>query len=58
VTRILRDTIRPFMQDKVVAQRFMAAGSQVSYLDGPEFERFLEGDTARLIKIVRKIGLS
>ena len=58
VTRLLRQTIRPFMQDKAVAQRFMTAGSQVSYLDGPEFECFLQGDTERLIKIVRKIGLS
>jgi tripartite-type tricarboxylate transporter receptor subunit TctC len=58
VTRILRDAIRPFMQDKAVVERFTAAGSQVSYLDGPEFARFLEGDTDRLIKVVRKIGLS
>ena len=58
VTRILRDTIRPFMQDKAVVERLLAAGSQVSYMDGPEFERFLEGDTDRLVKIVRKIGLS
>ena len=58
VTRILRDTIRPFMQDKAVVERFRAAGSQVSYLDGPEFARFLEGDTDRLVKVVRKIGLS
>ena len=57
-TRILRDTIRPFMQDKVVVERFLAAGSQVSYLDGPDFAQFLEGDTDRLVKIVRKIGLS
>jgi tripartite-type tricarboxylate transporter receptor subunit TctC len=58
VTRILRDTIRPFMQDKTVVARFLASGSQVSYMDGPEFERFLEGDTDRLVKVVRKIGLS
>ena len=58
VTRTLRDTIRPFMQDKAVVARFLTAGSQVSYLDGPEFARFLEGDTDRLVKIVRKIGLS
>ena len=58
VTRILRDTIRTFMQDKAVVERLMAAGSLVSYMDGPEFERFLEGDTDRLVKIVRKIGLS
>jgi tripartite-type tricarboxylate transporter receptor subunit TctC len=58
VTRILRDAIRPFMQNQTVVERFVKAGSQVSYLDGPEFARFLEGDTDRLVKIVRKIGLS
>jgi len=58
VTRILRDTIRPFMQDRAVVERLMKGGSQVSYMDGPEFARFLEGDTDRLVKIVRKIGLS
>jgi tripartite-type tricarboxylate transporter receptor subunit TctC len=58
VTRILRDTIRPFMLEKAVVEKFMISGSQVSYLDGPEFERFLEGDTDRLVKLVRKIGLS
>jgi tripartite-type tricarboxylate transporter receptor subunit TctC len=58
VTRILRDTIRPFMQNKAVIERFQNAGSQVSYMDGPDFARFLEADTDRLVKIVRKIGLS
>jgi tripartite-type tricarboxylate transporter receptor subunit TctC len=58
VVKILRDAIRPFMQDPAVVKRFTAAGSQVSYLDGPEFEQFLQGDTNRLVKLVRKIGLS
>jgi tripartite-type tricarboxylate transporter receptor subunit TctC len=58
VTRILRDAIRPFMQDKAVVERFVKAGSQVSYMDGPDFERFLQSDTDRLLKVVRKIGLS
>ena len=58
VTRILRNTVRPFMQDKAVVERFLTAGSQVSYLDGPDFARFLEGDTDRLVRLVRKIGLS
>jgi tripartite-type tricarboxylate transporter receptor subunit TctC len=58
VTRILRDSIRTFMQDKAVVARLSSAGSLVSYLDGPDFARFLEGDTERLVKIVRKIGLS
>ena len=41
VTQILRDAIRPFMQDRAVVDRFVNAGSQVSYLDGPEFTQFL-----------------
>ena len=57
-TRILRDAIRPFMQDKAVIERFEKAGSQVSYLDGPEFAQFLKADTDRLLKVVRQIGLS
>jgi tripartite-type tricarboxylate transporter receptor subunit TctC len=58
VTAILRNCIRSMMQDQAVVDRFMQAGSQVAYLDGPEFARFLEADTDRLIKVVRKIGLS
>ena len=52
------DAGNPFMQDKAVIERFEKAGSQVSYLDGPEFARFLEADTDRLLKVVRHIGLS
>ncbi len=58
VTAILRNSIRSFMQDKAVVEQFMRGGSQVAYLDGPEFARFLDADTDRLIKVVRKIGLS
>ncbi len=58
VTRILRDAIRSFMQDRAVVERFVKAGSQVSYMDGPEFAQFLQSDTDRLLKVVRKIGLS
>ena len=50
--------IRPLMQDNAVIERFEKAGSQVAYLDGPEFARFLEADTDRLLKVVRQIGLS
>ena len=58
ITRILRDSIREFMNDKTVVERFQKAGSQTSYLDGPEFARFLEQDTERLLKVVRTIRLS
>jgi tripartite-type tricarboxylate transporter receptor subunit TctC len=58
VIGILRDAIRRFMQDKTVVERFIKAGSQVSYMDGPEFAQFLNTDTDRLLKVVRNIGLS
>ena len=58
VVTILRDAIRSFMHNKTILERLEQAGSQVAYLDGPEFEIFLQGDTDRLLKIVRKIGLS
>ena len=54
----LRRAVVLVMQDKAVVERFSTAGSQVSYLDGPDFARFLEADTDRLLKVVRKIGLS
>ncbi len=58
VTLTLRDAIRTFMQDKAVVERFSKAGSQVSYMDSPEFAQFLKSDTDRLLKVVRNIGLS
>jgi tripartite-type tricarboxylate transporter receptor subunit TctC len=58
VTQVLREAIRLFMQDKAAVERYTKAGSQVSYMDAPEFERFLESDTDRLLKVVHKIGLS
>jgi len=58
VAGILRNAIRSFMHNKNVVERLEQAGSRVSYLDGPEFETFLQADTDRLLKIVRKIGLS
>jgi tripartite-type tricarboxylate transporter receptor subunit TctC len=55
---VLRDAISAFMQDKAVLERFAQAGSQVSYLDGPQFAQFLVADTDRLLTVVRRIGLS
>ena len=58
VSAILRDAISAFMQDKAVLERFAQAGSQVSYLDAPQFAQFLIADTDRLLTVVRRIGLS
>jgi hypothetical protein len=35
---------------------FESAGSPPAYLDAPEFDRFVQADSARLIEAVRKIG--
>ena len=58
VVKTLRDAIRPFLQDHAVIERFAKAGSQVGYMDGPEFAKFLEADNARLVRVTRAIGLS
>lgn len=39
-----------------VIKTFAAAGSPVAYLDAPEFAKFVEADSARLIAAVKKIG--
>lgn len=58
ILKKLRDAIRPFLQDKAVIERFAKAGSQVGYMDAPEFAKFLEADNARLVRVTRAIGLS
>ena len=39
-----------------VTRTFEAVGSPVAYLDAPEFAKFVEADSARLIAAVKKIG--
>ncbi len=39
-----------------VIKTFETAGSPVAYLDAPDFARFVEADSARLIAAVRRIG--
>jgi tripartite-type tricarboxylate transporter receptor subunit TctC len=53
----LRDAMRKAMQDPAVVKVFENVGSPPAYLDGPEFAQFMETDSARLIKAVRKIGM-
>jgi tripartite-type tricarboxylate transporter receptor subunit TctC len=52
----LRDAVRQAMQDPTVTKIFETAGSPPAYLDAPEFARFVEADSARLIAAVKKIG--
>jgi tripartite-type tricarboxylate transporter receptor subunit TctC len=55
ITR-LRDTVRQAVQDPDLVRAFTAAGAPVAYLDAPEFQRFFEQDSARLLRAVQRIG--
>ena len=43
-------------EDARSGKTFETAGSPVAYLDAPEFAKFVETDSARLIAAVKKIG--
>jgi tripartite-type tricarboxylate transporter receptor subunit TctC len=55
VTR-LREAMKQAMADPEVTKTFENAGSPPAYQDAPEFAKFVEADSARLIAAVRKIG--
>jgi len=52
----LREAMRQVMGDPQVIKTFESAGSPPAYQDAPEFARFVEADSARLIRAVQKIG--
>jgi tripartite-type tricarboxylate transporter receptor subunit TctC len=52
----LRDGMREAVQAPEVKKTFETAGSPVAYMDAPEFAKFVESDSARLIAAVKKIG--
>ena len=52
----LRAAMREAVKAPEVAKTFEAAGSPVAYLDAPEFSKFVDSDSARLIAAVKKIG--
>lgn len=58
VQTVLRAAIKEFMAKPEVLARFRKGGTEIGYLDGPDFAKFLEADNARLIAITRKINLS
>lgn len=58
VQQVLRDAIKTFMGNKEVLDRFKQGGTEVGYMDGPDFAKFLEADSARLVAVTRKIGLT
>lgn len=52
----LRAAMREAMNSKDVIGVFEKAGSPPAYLDTPDFEKFVERDSARLVAAVQKIG--
>lgn len=55
---VLRAAFRDFMQQKDIIERFRNSGTEIGYMDAPEFAAFLKADNARLIEVTRKIKLS
>lgn len=52
----LRAAMKQAVLSPEVKKTFEAAGSPVAYQDAPEFTKFVETDSARLIAAVKKIG--
>lgn len=52
----LRAAMKEAVLSPEVKKTFEAAGSPVAYLDAPDFAKFVETDSARLIAAVKRIG--
>jgi len=52
----LRGAMREAMSNRDVLGVFQKAGSPPAYQDAPEFAKFVESDSARLVAAVQKIG--
>jgi len=52
----LRAAMAEAVQSPEVIKTFETAGSPVAYMDAPEFARFVETDSARLVAAVKRIG--
>jgi tripartite-type tricarboxylate transporter receptor subunit TctC len=52
----LREAMAGAVKAPEVIKTFETAGSPVAYMDAPEFAKFVDGDSARLITAVKKIG--
>ena len=52
----LREAMKTAMSDAEVRKTYENAGSPPAYQDAPDFARFVEADSTRLIAAVQKIG--
>jgi tripartite-type tricarboxylate transporter receptor subunit TctC len=56
VIQRLREAMREAVRDPDLIRAFTATGAPVAYLDAPVFSRFIEQDSARLLRAVQRIG--
>jgi tripartite-type tricarboxylate transporter receptor subunit TctC len=52
----LREAMAQSVKNPEVIKTFETAGSPVAYMDAPEFAKFVETDSARLVAAVKRIG--
>ena len=52
----LREAMAQAVKSPEVIKTFETAGSPVAYMDAPEFSKFIETDSARLVAAVKRIG--
>jgi tripartite-type tricarboxylate transporter receptor subunit TctC len=52
----LREAMAQGVKSPEVIKTFETAGSPVAYMDAPEFAKFVETDSARLVAAVKRIG--
>jgi tripartite-type tricarboxylate transporter receptor subunit TctC len=52
----LREAMGEAVKSPAVIKTFETAGSPVAYMDAPEFAKFVETDSARLVAAVKRIG--
>jgi len=52
----LREAMAQAVKSPEVIKTFETAGSPVAYMDAPEFAKFVEVDSARLVAAVKRIG--
>jgi tripartite-type tricarboxylate transporter receptor subunit TctC len=52
----LREAMAEAVKSPEVIKTFETAGSPVAYMDAPEFAKFVETDSARLVAAVKRIG--
>ena len=52
----LREAMRQAMKDPDAVRIVENGGSAPAYQDAPEFAKFVDGDSARLIAVTKKIG--